>query len=326
MGLGPGGTCQTRLDMQDRPWESIVRPIRAQLEQLERELCRELACLESVGRDVVRDMVGAGGKRIRPAVLLLTAATGQPPWGKARRAACAVEMVHTASLLHDDVLDGAAVRRGEPALSITHGAKWAILAGDILYSRAVEMCLEEGLKRGTLVLARAARTMSEAETLHASRDGDLSWTPEEYIEVAARKTGSLFAAACEIGAALGHEIGATESFAAFGLHLGTAFQIVDDVLDFLPSRPGWGKHNLADIRQRRATLPLLLAVKADVVRDWPAPDEAGRILQGSGALDGALEAARGLVERALADLEGIPDSPARTALVELCSRVVDRAT
>jgi octaprenyl-diphosphate synthase len=305
-------------------WVRVTRDVRGHLVATERMLEGETAGLRPILGDGTQPTVLAGGKRVRPLVLLLAAATGRPTWSKAHAAACAVEMVHTASLLHDDVLDDAVVRRDTPTLCAIIGAKRAVLAGDILYSRALEACLREELVHAASLLAAAARQMSEAEAEQTVHDGELSWSVGEYMDIVRRKTGSLFGAAAAAGACLSGKEAREEAFARFGVHLGTAFQIVDDVLDYLPERPGWGKHSLSDLRQHRATLPLLIAYESGGLETWPDPGEAHKVLQECGALEGAVRVAREEAEAACSALRALASGSAHDALVQLTALVVDR--
>jgi octaprenyl-diphosphate synthase len=310
--------------MEGEGWEQVVEPVREQLLATEASFGDEMSVLSRIVQDVRHPALRVAGKRVRPLLLLLVAATGRPPWGKARTAARAVEMVHTASLLHDDVLDDAVVRRGTATVCATVGAKRAVLAGDVLYCRALEGCLREGLKNMALLLAAAARQMSEAEAEQTSHDGDLGWSVEDYMGVIRGKTGSLFRAAATGGSLLSGREGCEETFGRFGLHLGTAFQIADDVLDYHPGQPGWGKESLADLRQRKATLPLLIAREAGALERWPSPAEAYSLLRRCGALDRALEIARAEANLALLELRRAPQGAAEAALRRLAALVVER--
>jgi octaprenyl-diphosphate synthase len=307
-------------------WEDVAEPVAEHLRAVEGELKHELSLIGSPIEEELLRVVDAGGKRIRPLLVLLVANAGQPDWVIARCAACAVEMVHTASLLHDDVLDDASVRRGTPTLHVTRGAKAAVLGGDVLYCRALELCLERNLAEVAVALARAARLMAEAEVGQIVRDGELDWTTREYIQVIRQKTGGLFAAAAGVGAYVAGLARNGEAFRAFGLHLGTAFQIVDDVLDYLPRRSDWGKESLADLRQRRATLPLLLARERGVVDGWPPAPAASQLLHKCGALDEALQIARGETEQALEHLQTLEYASTRRALSQLCRLVTGQCT
>lgn len=305
-------------------WEDITKLVREHLLSMEVLLRGEVAALDDALADVAGPMVRAGGKRVRPLVLLLAAAMGRPPWAKAHAAACAVEMVHTASLIHDDVLDDAQARRGLPTICATVGTKKAVLAGDVLYCRALETCLREGLHHLAFLLAGAARHMSEAEALQTAHNGDLAWPVSEYVEVVRRKTGTLFGAAAAAGAHLTGRAEYEKALGRFGLHLGTAFQMVDDVLDYVPQRPGWGKDSLSDLRQRKATLPMLIARETGGLAGWPSPSEAYGALRDCGALERALATAREEAGLARSELRGVPHGPAQEALSRLTVLVVER--
>ena len=195
-----------------------------------------------------------------------------------------------------------------------------------MYCRALELCLEERLETAAYLLARATRAMAQAEARQAERQGDLDWTPDDCVELAREKTGSLFAAAGELGAHLGAIENERERFARFGAHIGTAYQIVDDVLDYAPVDPAWGKQPLQDLRQGRATLPLVLALDTGALSGWPGAAEATRLLTECGALEGAMVAARRQAEAARCLLQEFGQEPGGRALTGLCRMVTERQT
>lgn len=205
-------------------------------------------------------LIAAGGKRIRP-LLTLAAAHACAPDANARGLAAAVEFIHTATLLHDDVVDESAQRRGKPSANIVFGNKSSVLVGDFLFARAFELMVESGSIRILDILARAARIISEGEVLQMSLTGDVSITLDQYAEIIEAKTAALFAAACEAGArAAGADDRTAGAWRAYGHHLGMAFQMADDLIDYAGEDAAMGKNTGDDFREGKLTLPVILAL------------------------------------------------------------------
>lgn len=269
----------------------------------------------------------AGGKRLRPLLVFLAARddSGNPASGdQLLAAAAAVELVHMATLVHDDVLDGAGLRRGMPTLYATYGGAVSTAAGDYLFSSAFEILSDAGSSEAISLLARASLDLSQGELLQMRQAGDLGLTQQDYEQRCALKTGSLFAVAGCLGALLSGC--ADETFAAlgrYGRYLGLAFQIADDILDFTGDTGETGKLVGTDLKDGTVNLPLIRALALDpslggiCSRILDGPDdglvnEACAIVKGSGALEQAsAEAARcvTLAREALAGIDEIDTKP-----------------
>ncbi len=209
-------------------------------------------------------LIAAGGKRLRPLLTVAAARLAREGRGAgetAHKLAASVEFIHTATLLHDDVVDSSRLRRGKVAAHLIWGAPSSVLVGDFLFARAFELMVETGSMRALRILAGASRVIAEGEVLQLTRAHDLRLAQETYLEIITAKTAELFAAAAESGgvAAGGSERQIT-ALRSYGLNLGLAFQLADDALDYAGSSEALGKNTGDDFREGKATLPLLLAV------------------------------------------------------------------
>jgi octaprenyl-diphosphate synthase len=288
-------------------------------------------------RQVADYIIAGGGKRLRPALVLLSAgAAGYRGEGHLELAAV-VEFIHTATLLHDDVVDGSELRRGRNAANTEFGNAAAVLVGDFLYSRAFQMMLSVDSMRVMRVLADATNTIAEGEVLQLMNCHDPQVGEERYLEVVRRKTAKLFEAATRLGGVLAGAPAALEAgLARYGMHLGTAFQLIDDVLDYSGDADEIGKSLGDDLAEGKPTLPLIRAMaaglpaQAEVIRraiiDGGREDFA-RVLQvvrETGALDYARAAALREAQAARSALESLPDSKHKDSLLELASFSVTR--
>jgi octaprenyl-diphosphate synthase len=290
-------------------------------------------------RQVAQYIVAAGGKRLRPALLLLSAgACGFR--GEARLTLAAViEFIHTATLLHDDVVDESQLRRGRRTANAAFGNAASVLVGDFLYSRAFQMMVELENMRVMHVLADATNAIAAGEVMQlmASRDPELD--EARYLDVIRRKTAKLFEAAARLGGILaGGPLAMEEGLAAYGMHLGTAFQLIDDVLDYSGDAATIGKSLGDDLAEGKPTLPLIHALRtgngqqAGVVRhailDGGREDFAGVLeaIRACGSLDYARAAALRESSAAAAALAPLPASEFRESLLELASFSVDRSS
>jgi heptaprenyl diphosphate synthase len=267
-------------------------------------------------------------------VLLSAPAAGQETVDLVR-AGSAVELVHMATLVHDDVLDHASLRRGRPTVWAQHGERVAGATGDFLFARAFAVLAEAGDLECLALLAQAALGLSEGEALQMQQTRNPETTPEQYFERCTLKTGRLFAAACGLGGRLGGLASAdAEALAEYGRLLGVAFQVADDILDCDGSSDATGKELGTDLIGGTATLPLLYAARLDptiaaALRERPADDEVLPLLQrvvASGALDMARETARDLVRSAEETLDRIQGDLDTAPLRMVVRGVVDRDT
>jgi octaprenyl-diphosphate synthase len=284
-------------------------------------------------------IIQAGGKRLRP---LLTVAAARLTGGRddaGLKLAAAVEFIHTATLLHDDVVDGSGLRRGRVAAHLIWGAPSSVLVGDFLFARAFELMVETGSMRAMEILARAARVIAEGEVLQLSRAHDVNLSKDTYLEIITAKTAELFAAAAEAGAVAargGHAQCA--ALRAYGLNLGLAFQLSDDALDYGGATETLGKNAGDDFREGKATLPLLVAIARTGPREqdfWERVigrqeqtdadfRRARELIIGAGALEFTLDMAASYADKAKAALEVFPRSHLRDGLGALADFAVSR--
>jgi octaprenyl-diphosphate synthase len=288
-------------------------------------------------RQVAEYIVGAGGKRMRPALVLLTAGALNYQGKHHHELAAVVEFIHTATLLHDDVVDESDLRRGRETANALFGNAASVLVGDFLYSRAFQMMVGVGSMRIQQVLADATNTIAEGEVLQLMNCHNADIDVEEYLQVIRFKTAKLFEAAARLGAILGGaEPELEEGFARYGMHLGTAFQLIDDVLDYSGQEAETGKHLGDDLAEGKPTLPLIHAMKhgtpeqSACVRN--AIVEGGRdafaqvlaAVKASGALEAARLQAQAEAAAAVEAIGALPASIYRNALLELPAFSVSR--
>jgi geranylgeranyl pyrophosphate synthase len=272
-------------------------------------------------------LVRAGGKRLRPALVLLASRAGNAGLGATDLAAAAVELVHLASLYHDDVIDGTATRRGVPTVHSKWGIEVAVLAGDYLFACGCALGAEAG-GEVPAILSQAISEVCEGQILETASLGDPTRGVDAYLETIRRKTAALFRAACELGASTANAAHQRARLSTYGLHLGLAFQMVDDLLDLLGDPDVMGKQAGTDLKEGVFTLPVLLGCQKE-------PRLAGRlrkgerdletvlpILQATGAVDDAVELATAHGRRALAALDGVGDPRWRAALTDVVDAVL----
>ena len=289
-------------------------------------------------RQVAEYIISSGGKRLRPVLVLLAAGAMGYKGVNHHELAAVVEFIHTATLLHDDVVDESELRRGRETANNLFGNAASVLVGDFLYSRAFQMMVSVGNMRIMQVLADATNIIAEGEVLQLMNCHDADVDEERYLQVIRYKTAKLFQAAARLGAILG---GATpeveEGLAAYGMHLGTAFQLVDDVLDYSADEAETGKHLGDDLAAGKPTLPLIYVMQngspeqAACVRraieeggrdDFPAVLEA---IRATGALEHTLKQAKLESEVAVRALQALPASQYKDSLVELSVFAVTRS-
>jgi octaprenyl-diphosphate synthase len=284
-------------------------------------------------------IISAGGKRIRPRLVLLFAAALGFGGPERFTLAAIVEFIHTATLLHDDVVDESSLRRGRQTANAMFGNAASVLVGDFLYSRAFQMMVSVNRMRVLDVLADATNVIAEGEVLQLMNMHDPDLAVDDYLRVIRFKTAKLFEASARLGAVIaGAERAVEERCADYGRSLGTAFQLVDDLLDYEGDPHALGKNVGDDLREGKPTLPLLVAMSrgsADervLIRHAIEHGEMARlaeivdIVRRTGALDATREAARTEADKARACLAVLPPSAVREALLELCVRSVDRSS
>jgi octaprenyl-diphosphate synthase len=300
---------------------------------IRRRLSSEVVLINQISHYIVE----SGGKRLRPALVALAGNHFAANKAHCHEAAAVIEFIHTATLLHDDVVDESDLRRGRRTANSQFGNAAAVLVGDFLYSRAFQMMVEIGSMRVMQVLAEATNVIAEGEVLQLLNIHDADTNEEEYLRVVRYKTAKLFAAACQVGAILG---GANEqdekALTEYGMRVGTAFQLIDDVLDYSGDFSETGKNIGDDLAEGKPTLPLIYALhhgdagQAAVIRR--AIEQGGRdempavvaAIQATGALDYARAQANAEARTAADAIAGLKDSVYRSALLQLCAFAVER--
>ncbi|MDQ8756733.1 polyprenyl synthetase family protein [Sphingosinicella sp. LHD-64] len=285
-------------------------------------------------------LIVGGGKRMRPMLTLACARLLDYGGARHHKLAAAVEFIHTATLLHDDVVDGSGLRRGRRTANIIWGNPASVLVGDFLFSRSFELMVEDGSLKVLKILSRASSVIAEGEVNQLTAQRQIETDEDHYLEIIAAKTAALFAAACRIAAVVAERDEATEeALDAYGRNLGVAFQLVDDAIDYASDAATMGKGVGDDFRDGKVTLPVILAYARGTDADrafWReavggrrTTDEdlahATRLLRGCGALDDTLERARHYGQRAIDALGPFPTGRAKSALVEAVQFAIQRA-
>jgi len=304
--------------------------------ELGRQLSSQIQVIDYLG-EYIR---AGGGKRVRPALLLLSnyAVGGQASDSNVIRLASVMEMLHTATLVHDDIIDNAAMRRNRSSVNAKFGNQYAVLMGDWLYMSAFETSLQERSLRILDILTRLTRMMTEGELLQLTTIGKIDITENQYFDILRRKTAYLFSACCEIGAILaGGSDEQVKALSEYGLNLGIAFQLADDLLDFTSEDAILGKAAGADLIEGKLTLPLILLrnldaevadqleiVMIDRSYDGVSRKKILRSLETSGCLDQARERAYEYASAAIKNLEVLPETAYCEALGDLPAFVIER--
>lgn len=318
---------------------TVYGGIRDDLERVEEQLASWSRSENPLTAEASRYVLRRKGKRLRPALVLLTARLFPGADGEAVFLAALVELLHTASLIHDDIVDNAGLRRGLESVHSRWGPNITVLLGDHLYIKSIGLSLRSRHDRITGLLVEVSSRMIEGELEEYALAGNLAVTEAEYLRVAESKTASLFAFCCRAGAILGGAgPGEEERLAAYGLDLGMSFQIVDDVLDIVGEEESLGKPVLSDLGEGRITLPFIHAMRLNgrvgpdriesLVgrKDITAEERRSllRSLSACGSLDYAMARARECSERSLAGLRSFPGSPSREALERLTMSILER--
>ena len=312
---------------------STLAPVAEDLARVDALIHQRLDSDVALVRQVAEYLVASGGKRLRPALLLLAcgaAGYNEPP---RLSLAAVIEFIHTATLLHDDVVDASDLRRGRTTANAAFGNAAAVLVGDFLYSRAFQMMVEIDNMRVMQVLAEATNTIAAGEVMQLMGSHDPAVDEARYLEVIRRKTAKLFEAAARLAAVLARHENFEQPLAQYGRHVGTAFQLVDDVLDYSGEL---GKSLGDDLAEGKPTLPLIYTMRrgtreqAELVRKAIA--EGGRedfapvlaAIRACGALDYARAAAQREADAAAMAIEPLPPSAYKQSLLELASFSVTR--
>ena len=320
--------------------ESIVNLVRSDMERVNALILSRTGSDVAMIPEVATHLISSGGKRLRPILTLATAdLVGYQGEGDVKLAA-SVEFMHTATLLHDDVVDDSEMRRGKLAARMLWGNEASVLVGDFLLGQAFRMMIEVGNMRALDILSTAAVVIAEGEVAQLAAAKNTATSEDEYLTIIRGKTAELFAAACEVGPVLGERPKAEQAACrSYGMNLGIAFQLIDDALDYGGSRAALGKNVGDDFREGKITLPIVLAFRRGNEEErafWARCLERGEIV------DGDLERAMELLarHRALADtverarhygaiakdaLGLFADGPAKRALLDVVDFCVARA-
>jgi len=314
--------------------DAIYRPVAAEMRAFEQRLSE---CLRPAGQfvgELVAHAMSAAGKRLRPALLFLSGRAA----GKVTEAhiqfALAVEAIHAATLVHDDILDEASLRRSRPTMNVLWGNEASVLFGDYLFTHAFQIASSAGEKRALEIIAAAAVEVCEGELLQIAERGNLRLSEERYREIVAKKTAVLCESACRLGAVLAGADAATErSLSAYGRGIGVAFQIVDDCLDLTGDEHEVGKSLGTDLQKGKYTLPIIHFLRADgkaadlvkrAAEDGSRLGELRDALVGSGSMEYALSAAREQIEGAKASVAAVVTREIRASLEKLADYVIAR--
>ncbi len=318
---------------------AVADPIDLAMAQVDAVIRARLSSRVALIDQISRYIIGAGGKRIRPRLVLLFSEALGFDGPERFELAATVEFIHTATLLHDDVVDESDLRRGRATANAMFGNAASVLVGDFLYSRAFQMMVSVNRMRVLEVLADATNVIAEGEVLQLMNMHDPDLAVDDYLQVIRFKTAKLFEASARLGAVLaGADPVLEESCAGFGRALGTAFQLVDDLLDYEGNSSELGKNVGDDLREGKPTLPLLVAMERAteaeraLIRHAIEEGEQQKlpeilaIVRRTGALDATRSAAQHEADKARALLSALPASAAREALLELCVRSVHRSS
>lgn len=319
------------------PLESIRRLVRTDLEATDRFICNELKSDIPFINQLVEHTLLAGGKRVRPLLVLLAAQCFDHQKNQHIDLAAAIELIHTATLLHDDVVDNADLRRGQKTAKHIWGNEASVLVGDFLYSRAFQLIVKLQHLPILNVFSNATNIIAEGEVLQLINCHNPDTTEQAYFDVIERKTAKLFEVATQTGAALSTDNEAhIQAMQQYGLHLGMAYQLIDDVLDYSASTEQLGKSIGNDLTEGKPTLPMIYALRTAKEHEVALLRQAIKtgstknlndiieIIETAGAIEYTAQAAKQHVLNANAMLEKIPDSIYRTGLKTLAEFVVSR--
>jgi octaprenyl-diphosphate synthase len=316
---------------------SVLSLIAGDMTEVDAVIARRLESGVPLVADVCRYIITAGGKRLRPALLLLVCGALDYRGPQRFNLAAVVEFIHTATLLHDDVVDESTMRRGRATANESFGNPASVLVGDFLYSRAFQMMLDAGQMRIMEILADATNVIAEGEVLQLMNMHDASLDEAAYLRVIRSKTAKLFEASARLGALLsGAERHIEEACASYGQALGTAFQVIDDVLDYDGDAGEMGKNLGDDLREGKATLPLIAAMQrgtraqSDTIRLAIESGGAGEldaivaIVRETGALDVTRDAAAAEAARAVDAARALPVNEFSQGLLQLAAQLLQR--
>jgi len=298
-----------------------------------KRLASDVVLINQIGHYIIN----SGGKRLRPLLVLLSARACGYNGQDHQLLAAVIEFIHTSTLLHDDVVDESDTRRGNQTANEVWGNAASVLVGDFLYSRSFEMMVEPGLMKIMRVMSEATNVIAEGEVLQLLNCHDADTTEERYMEVIHRKTAKLFEAATQMGPILAERPDLEDAFIRYGRHLGAAFQLIDDALDYTADAEELGKNIGDDLAEGKPTLPLIYVLEngtdaeKDIIRRAIETEgiallkEVTEIIKRSGAIDFTKETAQREADQAKRALSPLEDSPIKEALISLADLAVNRS-
>jgi octaprenyl-diphosphate synthase len=318
--------------------EDVMKLTEADRGAVDRLIRDRLASDIALVNQISQYIIGGGGKRLRPLLHLIAARAAGYRGQDHIQMAAIIEFIHTATLLHDDVVDESAQRRGKETAHRIWGNAASVLVGDFLYSRSFQLMVEIGRMEVMEILANTTNTIAEGEVLQLMQMGNADLDVNDYFRVISDKTACLFAASARLGGVLAEcDPSTCDRLHQFGLLLGQAFQITDDVLDYRADDKALGKRLGDDLAEGKVTLPLILAMQraddrerddmAEMIRQGGSDrhEDVRRIMERTGSLDAAIEHARGLVSEAIEHLDVLEVNAGRTSLAILANYAVDRS-
>jgi octaprenyl-diphosphate synthase len=320
--------------------EPMIQLVAADLNHVNAVILERMQSPVALIPELAGHLIAGGGKRMRPMLTLACARLLDYSGARHHKLAAAVEFIHTATLLHDDVVDGSGLRRGKRTANIIWGNPASVLVGDFLFSRSFELMVEDGSLKVLRILSRASSVIAEGEVNQLTAQRRVETSEDQYLEIIAAKTAALFAAACRIAAVVaerGEDV--EQALDCYGRNLGIAFQLVDDAIDYVSDAETMGKGVGDDFRDGKATLPVILAFArgSDAERRfWREAMEgsrngdeelrhATRLLEKSGALADTIDRARTYGQRAIDALGPFPAGKAKAALTEAVEFAIARA-
>lgn len=320
--------------------DAMIHLVSADLNQVNAVILERMQSEVALIPELAGHLIAGGGKRMRPMLTLACARLLDYGGARHHKLAAAVEFIHTATLLHDDVVDGSGLRRGKRTANIIWGNPASVLVGDFLFSRSFELMVEDGSLKVLRILSRASNIIAEGEVDQLTAQRRVETTEDHYLAIINAKTAALFAAACRIAAVVAERDDAVEeALDSYGRNLGIAFQLIDDAIDYASDAETMGKGVGDDFRDGKVTLPVILAHargSAEDRRFWKQAMQGDRVsdadlahatalLKSTGALDDTLGRARHYGQRAIDALGPFPAGAAKSALVEAVEFAISRA-
>ena len=320
--------------------EPMIQLVAADLNHVNAVILERMQSEVALIPELAGHLIAGGGKRMRPMLTLACARLLDYPGLRHHKLAAAVEFIHTATLLHDDVVDGSGLRRGRRTANIIWGNPASVLVGDFLFARAFELMVEDGSLKVLRILSRASSVIAEGEVNQLTAQRQVETSEDQYLEIISAKTAALFAAACRIAAVVAErEEALEEHLDAYGRNLGIAFQLIDDAIDYASDAATMGKGVGDDFRDGKVTLPVILAYARGSQAErafWREAMAGGRaaeadlahairLLGSSDALADTLQRARHYGQRAIDALGRFPSGRAKAALVEAVEFAIARA-